>query len=98
MIKVFFILHPSAFILERGSMAGLDLTTCEAKLAEYLAAESAVLAGQRITLTGVNGGRDLTRADLAAIQQGITLWNTRVQQLARTATGGRGFRCIESAA
>ena len=36
-------------------MAGLDLTTCETKLAKYLAAETAVLSGQDIVVDGVQG-------------------------------------------
>ena len=63
-------------------MAGLDLATCEAKLAEYLAAETAVLAGQVVVIDGAR----LDRADLAAIQGGITLWNARIQRVSR---GGR---------
>ena len=61
-------------------MAGLDLATCEAKLAAYLAAETAVLAGQEITIDGTR----MTRADLVAIQNGITLWNARCQRVSRS--------------
>lgn len=60
-------------------MAGIDLTTAQAKLNEYLAAETAVLAGQRITIDGT----ELTRANLADIQKGIDIWNKRVQQADR---------------
>ncbi len=57
-------------------MAGLDLATCEAKLNEYLAAETAVLAGQSYDIDGDS----LTLADLGKIQAGIEIWNSRVVQ------------------
>lgn len=57
-------------------MAVLDLATCEAKLQEYLDAETTVLKNQSYTLNG----RQLTRANLAEIQKGIEAWNTRVIQ------------------
>jgi len=60
-------------------MAGIDLTTAQAKLDQYLAAETKVLAGQKIEIDGTV----FTRADLAAIQNGITIWNKRVQQASR---------------
>ena len=61
-------------------MAGIDLTTANAKLAEYLAAETAVLAGQDVTIDGTR----FTRADLAAVQKGVELWDRRIQQLSRS--------------
>lgn len=61
-------------------MAGLDLSTAEAKLAEYLAAETAVLAGQDITIDGTR----FTHADLAAVQKGIEIWNSRIMRLSRS--------------
>jgi len=61
-------------------MAGIDLTTAQAKLTEYLTAETAVLAGQDITIDGTR----FTRADLAAVQRGIEIWNGRVARLSRT--------------
>jgi len=60
-------------------MAGIDLTTAQSKLDEYLAAETKVLANQKHTIDGT----EFTRADLAAIQQGIEIWNKRVQQFTR---------------
>lgn len=64
-------------------MSGISLAQAEAQLALYLAAEEKVLSGQSYEIAG----RKLTRADLAAIQQGISTWNSRVQQLSRTASG-----------
>lgn len=58
-------------------MAGIDLNTAQAKLDAYLAAETAVLAGQ----DAIIDGNRFTRADLIAIQKGIEIWNTRVQRL-----------------
>jgi hypothetical protein len=66
-------------------MAGLTLAQAEAQLAAYLAAETAVLAGQSYTIAG----RSLTRADLEAIQAGITAWNNRCITLG-AAVQGRG--------
>jgi hypothetical protein len=67
-------------------MAGITLAQAEAQLALYLAAEAAVLSNQSYEIAG----RKVTRADLAAIQEGIKLWNDRAQQLEnRTAGSGR---------
>ena len=60
-------------------MAGIDLTTATSKLTEYLAAETKVLAGQDVTIDGTR----FTRADLAAVQKGIEIWNGRIQRLSR---------------
>jgi LDH2 family malate/lactate/ureidoglycolate dehydrogenase len=60
-------------------MAGIDLTTATSKLTEYLAAETKVLAGQDVTIDGTR----FTRADLAAVQKGIEIWNSRIQRLSR---------------
>lgn len=61
-------------------MAGITLAQSEAKLAEYLAAETAVLSGQDFTIDGTR----FTRADLAAVQKGIEIWNARVAKYSRT--------------
>lgn len=66
-------------------MAGITLAQAEAQLALYLAAESKVLNGQSVEIAG----RKLTRADLGAIQTGISSWNDRVRQLT-AAAGARG--------
>ena len=60
-------------------MAGITAEQAEAKLAEYLAAETAVLSGQSCTING----RELTMANLAEIQKGIEIWNRRAQKLSR---------------
>jgi hypothetical protein len=65
-------------------MAGITLAQAQAQLDAYLAAETAVLSGQRYEIAG----RMLQRANLAEIQQGITLWNQRVRDLS-VATAGR---------
>jgi len=66
-------------------MAGITLTHAQAQLDAYLAAELAVLSGQRYEIAG----RMLQRADLKDIQAGIELWNRRVQDLSARASGGR---------
>lgn len=60
-------------------MAGITAAQAQTQLDAYLAAEAAVLAGQSYELNG----RKLTRADLAAIQTGITIWNQRAKSLSR---------------
>lgn len=64
-------------------MAGITLAQAEARLAAYLAAEEAVLAGQTVQMEG----RSLTLANLAQIQSGITTWDARVKNLTHTAAG-----------
>jgi hypothetical protein len=64
-------------------MAGITLTQAQTQLNAYLAAETAVLTGQKYEIAG----RVLQRADLEAIQKGIELWNGRVQALSAKANG-----------
>jgi LDH2 family malate/lactate/ureidoglycolate dehydrogenase len=64
-------------------MAGITLAQAEAKLAEYLAAETKVLNGQKVEIEG----EALTRANLEQIQNGIDVWDRRVKQLSGTASG-----------
>lgn len=71
-------------------MAGITLAQAEAQLAAYLAAETAVLAGQAYEIAG----RRLTRADLQAIQAGIDSWNQRVSSLSRGAAGRSRARTV----
>ena len=61
-------------------MAGITLQIAEDRLTEYLAAEEKILAGQAFS----RNGKAMTRADLAAVQQGIKLWEARVQRLSRS--------------
>ena len=60
-------------------MAGITLEIAEARLTEYLNAESKILGGQAVDMDG----RKLTRADLVTVQQGVATWNGRVQKLSR---------------
>lgn len=69
-------------------MAGITLAQAEAQLALYLDAEAKVLLSQKVTLAG----KDLTRADLEAVQKGVKIWSTRVSQLSRT--GGARIRQV----
>jgi hypothetical protein len=66
-------------------MAGITLTTAQAQLDAYLAAETVILSGQEYSI----GTRRLKRADLAMVQAGITLWNQRVQDLTARQRRGR---------
>jgi len=80
--KVIAFFHPSYFNLHTlgFKVAGITLVQAEAKLAAYLTAETAVLAGQDMTIDGTR----FTRADLAAVQKGIERWEGRVARLSRT--------------
>jgi hypothetical protein len=60
-------------------MAGITLEIAEARLTEYLDAEAKILDGQAFS----RNGKAMTRADLAAVQEGVRLWNGRVQALSR---------------
>lgn len=62
-------------------MAGITLEIAEARLTAYLAAEEAVMAGQRYVIDIGGNRREVTRADLAVIQAGIALWNGRCKSL-----------------
>lgn len=64
-------------------MAGITLAQAEAKLAEWMAADSAVAAGQAYNI----GGRSLTRADALEIRKNIDYWNGRVVSLDSGRTG-----------
>jgi len=71
-------------------MSGITLAQAEAKLAEYLAAETKVLKGQSVSIDG----ETLTRANLDAIQRGIDAWDRRVKALANAAFGRGRSRAI----
>ncbi len=67
-------------------MAGITLDQAETKLTEYLDAESAILTGQAYSIAG----RSLTRADLKAVQEGITRYQKLVNRLSRGGIKVRG--------
>jgi hypothetical protein len=71
-------------------MAGITLLQAQTQLDAYLAAETAVLSGQRYEIAG----RMLQRANLAEIQAGINLWNTRVQTLSSQSSGRSRARTV----
>ena len=65
-------------------MDGITLAIAEAKLAEYLDAETAVLAGKQFRL----GEKTVTYEDLSIIQRGIRIWSGHIKRL----SGGGGIR------
>jgi hypothetical protein len=71
-------------------MAGITLAQAEAQLALYLEAEAAVLAKQSYSI----GGRTLTKANLAEIQEGIRIWNDRATTLGAAAQGRSRARSV----
>lgn len=71
-------------------MAGITLSQAQTQLSAYLAAETAVLSGQRYEIAG----RMLMRANLAEIQAGIRIWNDRVTSLTNAANGRSRARTV----
>lgn len=71
-------------------MAGITQAQAQAQLDQYLAAETAVLTGQSYEIAG----RKLTRADLRSIQNGISIWDTRVKTLTNQAQGRSRSRTV----
>lgn len=71
-------------------MAGITLLQAQTQLTAYLAAETAVLAGQSYEIAG----RKLSRADLDSIQTGINTWNARVVTLSNQAQGRSRSRTV----
>jgi hypothetical protein len=68
-------------------MAGITLKQAEAKLAEWLAADTAVASGQSYTIAG----RSLNRANSAEIRNNITYWDEKVQKLTRGGIAMKGI-------
>lgn len=62
------------------------MSTTTERLDAYLAAETAVLSGQRVRF----GERDLTRADLAEIRKGIAQLRAQLQRETEIAAGRGG--------
>ncbi len=60
-------------------MAGITLAQATAKLAEWLAADTAVATGQSYTIAG----RSLSRANAREIRENIDYWDAKVQDLDR---------------
>lgn len=56
---------------------GITLAIASARLTKYLEAEAAVLDGQAYKLAD----RELTRADLGEVREGISYWSGLVEQL-----------------
>ena len=63
----------------------ITLAQAEAKLAEWIAADTAVAHGQQVTIDG----QAFTRADAAAIRENINFWNNWCVRL-----GGDGGMAI----
>jgi hypothetical protein len=68
------------------------LAEAQARLAEYMAAESACLTGQEVRLTSPNGiDRSEVLPDLASIRKGLTYWRGQVALLQAQANGQATF-------
>lgn len=62
-------------------MSGITLAQAQAQLDTYLAASTAVAAGQSFDLSSGGTSRSLTRADAKEIRESITFWNNMVKSL-----------------
>ncbi len=71
-------------------MAGITLVQAEAKLTEWLAADTAVAGGQSYSIAG----RSLSRVDAGEIRQHIDYWQNWVSKLTRNAAGTRRTRYV----
>ena len=71
-------------------MAGITLAQAEAKLQEYLDAESKILLGQSYTI----GNRQMTRADLSKVISERENWQRKVSELTNAASGKGRSRTI----
>lgn len=69
-------------------MPAITLAQAEAKLAEWLAADTAVASGQSVTIEG----KSISRANSAEIRNNIQFWNSMVQSLTASASRGSGIR------
>jgi hypothetical protein len=65
-------------------MAGITLAQVQAKLTEWMAADTAVASGQSYTINN----RALTRANAREIRENIDYWEAKTQKL--SAGGGTG--------
>lgn len=64
------------------------LAEAQARLAEYMVAESDCLNGQQVRLTSPNGmDREVTMPTLADIRRGISYWRGQVAMLDAQARG-----------
>jgi hypothetical protein len=67
-------------------MAGITLAQATAQLTAWLAASTAVSAGQSYSM----GARMLTLANLAEILKAIEFWDAKVQEKSRSGRAIRG--------
>ena len=68
-------------------MAGITLAQAETKLAEWIAADTAVATGQSYSIAG----RSLTRANAKEIRDNIVFWDSQVKRLTNGGITVRGI-------
>lgn len=68
-------------------MSGITADIAKKHLEAWLEAELTVTGGQSYTLTGTNGGRTLTRANLTEIRNSIEYWEKKLKEAEATAKG-----------
>jgi len=71
-------------------MAGLTLDQAEAKLAEWMAADTELQTGQTVKF----GERFLTRADALEVRNSIDYWQRKCQELSAAQTRGSRSRTV----
>ncbi len=68
-------------------MAGITLAQAEAQLTAWLAASTAVAAGQSYSISVGSSSRSLSRADAKEIREMLTYWGGQVDKLTGIAAG-----------
>lgn len=74
-------------------MTGITLAQAQSQLDAYLAAEQKILLGQKVAIDG----QELTRANLDAVQAGITTWDARVKSLSAASSSRGRMRTVSVA-
>ena len=74
-------------------MTGITLAQAQSQLDAYLAAEQKILLGQKVAIDG----QELTRANLDAVQAGITTWDARVKSLSAASSRRGRMRTVSVA-
>jgi hypothetical protein len=68
-------------------MAGITLAQAEAKLTEWMAADTAVASSQSYTING----RSLSRTNAKEIRENIDYWEAKVKKLSRGGIAIKGI-------
>jgi hypothetical protein len=75
-------------------VAGITLTTAEAQLAYWIAADQDVAGGQSVSHDSGGSRRQFTLADAGEIRRNIDYWNGWCQRLAPGDSGRTGIEAV----